>query len=107
MRITARPISGPRALTATLIAAAFLGGCANLSRDCDWGLVQHAEPEPAARASSKPRKTLVMRVAEPRTVAAGARIRQFCGQRHILFQTGRLRESAHEKARNDVLCSQS
>jgi len=105
MRITATP----RALTATLIAAAFLGGCANIGEYCDFGTLHRAESAPAhaQRAKATPRKSVVMRVTEPKTVQAGARIRQFCGQRHILFQTGRLRESAQEKARNDVLCSQS
>lgn len=103
MRITATP----RALTATLIAAAFLGGCANIGDYCDFGTLHRVEAAHVPRANGKTRKSVVTRVAHPRTVEAGARIRQFCGQRHILFQTGRLRESAHEKARNDVLCSQS
>jgi hypothetical protein len=103
MRIPARS----RALTATIVAAAFLGGCHDLSQYCDWGGLHRAETASPQRAKSKSRKTVLARVAQPRTVEAGARIRQFCGQRHILFQTGRLRESAQEKARNDVLCSQS
>ena len=69
----------------------------------------HVEPEPAPkRRVAKPRqKAVVHRVAKPRPVAAGNSVRQFCGQRHIRFQTGKLNETAQEKARNDVLCSQA
>ena len=69
----------------------------------------HVEPEPAQRSVAKPRhKTVVHRVvAKPMPSAAGDRVRQFCGKRHIRFHTGQLSETGHEKARNDVLCSQS
>ena len=94
------------ALTATLVTAAALGGCRELDRHfAEMGLL-HITPV-AAPLSAKSRKSVVRRVAKPEPMAAGNRIRQFCGQRHIQFQTGKLNETSHEKSRNDVLCSQA
>lgn len=96
------------ALAAAVFTATTLGGCREIEQHfLQMGLL-HVEPEPAQRSVNKPRhKTVVHRVAKPMPVAAGQRIRHFCGQRHIRFQTGQLSETAQEKARNDVLCSQA
>lgn len=51
-------------------------------------------------------RRVVERVIEPRVIPAGAKIRSYCGQRHIRFQSGALKESEPEKARNDALCRQ-
>ena len=89
-----------------MIAAVSLGGCHRLM-DCFEPTPLHRIAAAEHHRTVAPRKSVVRRVAGTRTVAAGARIRQFCGQRHVHFQTGRLRKSTQEKARNDVLCSQS
>ena len=102
MRKTAK--SG--AYVAAMIAAAVLGGCREIEQHFADLRLFHAEPLPSSTASLR-RKSLAHRIAKPTPVAAGHRIRQFCGQRHIRFQTGHLDETAQEKARNDVLCSQA
>lgn len=77
-----------------------------------FGPIAVAQPEkPPARTvrkAAKPKKTKAVanRVLEPRVVPAGAKVRSFCGQRHVRFQSGKLTETTTEKARNDVLCSQ-
>lgn len=88
-----------------VICTAGLAGCHHF--DCDPATTRVLVAEelaPKRRAVAKP--AVVSRVAEPRVVPAGAKLRSFCGQRHIRFQKGGLQESSAEKARNDVLCRQ-
>jgi hypothetical protein len=96
-------------LAAALVCTMALSGCRDLM-DCNIGPVALVNPEHRSQASSaKPRRTVrsvVKRVTEPKVVHAGARIRNFCGQRHVRFQSGALKESSSEKARNDALCRQ-
>lgn len=93
-------------------AATALTGCRHLEREIEY----HFGPMHAARAADeaapvartrRAKASVAQRVVKPRTVTAGAKIRRFCSQRHILFQRGQLRETASEAARNNVLCSQS
>ena len=93
-----------RALAGAVICAAGLAGCHHLDRIAGpHGLAP--APGPVVRQVPRPRSQLT-RLAKPRVVPAGARIRSFCGQRHIRFQSGTLKETEAEKARNDVLCQQ-
>lgn len=92
-------------LALALLCSAGLAGCHTL--DCDPAAPSatvSAEITPKQRPPVK--RAVAKRVAEPRLVPAGAKLRSFCGQRHIRFQKGGLQESASEKARNDVLCRQ-
>ena len=101
-------------VAAALVGTFALGGC---HRDWEYHFgpllaahpaqhdVRAARPVRASRAVTK-KRSVVERVVAPRMVTAGARIRSFCGQRHIRFQSGALREQASEKARNDALCRQ-
>lgn len=80
-----------------------LGGCRRI--DDHVSPASLTAPPLVARSAPRPRP-LVKRVTRPALVPAGARIRSFCGQRHVRFQAGTLRETDTEKARNDVLCQQ-
>lgn len=103
------------AVAAAFICAVGLGGC---QRDLEYhfGPLTHVERAPVAHVarpvartatrSVRKERTVVSRVIEPRVVNAGAKIRGFCGQRHIRFQAGGLRENEREKVRNDALCRQ-
>lgn len=94
------------ALATTVICSTGLSGCRELEYHFGQLNLLHVEPQRAAKPARKP-QSVVDRVASPRMVPAGDKIRGFCGQRHIRFQTGGLRESDSEKARNDVLCQQA
>ena len=102
-------------LAAIALCATTLAGCRQLEREIEFHFgpmhrTEAVEREAPPRRVAPPRRErspVVRRVAEPRMIPAGARIRQFCGQRHIQFQRGTLRETASEAARNNVLCSQS
>ena len=105
--------SGARiAMLATAFAcSAGLTGCADI--EYHFGPLQSATAAPAPMASpyrvtraAPAKRSVLKRVIARKVVPAGQRIRGFCGQRHIRFQSGGLRESTPEKARNDVLCRQ-
>ena len=102
-----RHIARKGILAAAIVSSAALAGCCH-PNDYQFGsLVAESRTEQATAARSrKLDRTVMKRVAEPKVVHAGSKIRSFCGQRHVRFQSGALRESASEKARNDVLCSQ-
>ncbi len=95
------------ALAAALICSTGLAGCRHL--EYHFGPLGFADsrPDPAAQPVRKARSSVAKRVAEPKLVQAGSRIRNFCGQRHIRFHAGALKESDSEKGRNDVLCRQA
>lgn len=101
-------------VAAAIMVAAGLGGC---RRDLEYhfGPLAVAQPEAraagaeqraAARAASRKVRPVKTRVLASKTVHAGAKLRSFCGHRHVRFQAGSLRENQTEKARNDVLCRQ-
>lgn len=96
------------AVAGIMAAAAALAGCHHTT--AHYGPTHFVASDPIAVSPRprrhKARKSVVKRVAQPETVNAGARVRQFCGQRHIRFQRGQLQESASEKARNNELCRQ-
>lgn len=91
------------------MCSAVMAGCHQL--DCDLGSTASVRAAPAIvavrdAAPLRRKQTVLKRVAEPQVVSAGSKIRNFCGQRHIRFQSGALKESSPEKARNDTLCRQ-
>lgn len=98
--------SSYRGAMMALVCSAGLAGCHHF--DCEPGASASvaASPEIAPKPRPAVKKAVVKRVTEPRLVPAGAKLRSFCGQRHIRFQKGGLQESASEKSRNDVLCRQ-
>lgn len=91
------------ALIATLFCTAGLAGCRHIEQH--FAPVSIMQAEPVAK-SSRPRRSAARQLAKPEMVPAGARIRSFCSQRHIRFQSGALAESGAEKARNNELCRQ-
>lgn len=99
MRMTSKLAGIAMAVSCALVA----GGCEHIDR------IFHPEMEragPARLAAAPARSRRAKRVAKPRKIKAGERLRQFCGQRHIHFQAGRLSEPDAEKARNNDLCKQ-
>ena len=91
------------ALLAALFCSAGLAGCRHIEPHSGPLHVMHAEP---AAKEPRPRRTSNRDLAKPELIPAGARIRQFCSQRHMRFHSGALAESATEKARNNELCRQ-
>lgn len=94
------------ALAAALLSAAGIAGCRDIERHFGHAALMQPKQERAARPLRKT-GSVVKRVTGPSIVQAGARIRGFCGNRHVRFHAGTLGETAQEKARNDVLCSQA
>jgi hypothetical protein len=99
-------------LAAALVCSTTLSGCRE-HWEYHFGPLALVETEVRSpeivRPKRSPRhaqKRVVERVAEPKVVHAGAKIRSFCGQRHVRFQSGGLKETESEKARNDALCRQ-
>lgn len=98
-------------LAAALVCSTALSGCRE-HWEYHFGPLALVETEQRSAAVVRPKrstrhgKRVVERVAEPKVVHAGAKIRSFCGQRHVRFQSGGLKESESEKARNDALCRQ-
>lgn len=92
-------------LTVVITGSMGLSGCRHLDQLFTAGHAALA-PDPALKPPVRPR-SIVKRVARPSMVPAGSRIRSYCGQRHIRFHAGTLKESESEKARNDVLCQQT
>ena len=95
------------ALAAALLCAASLAGCAEL--EYHFGPLTFEQPisEAAPRRRIKKPRSVVQRVAARQEINPGSRIRGFCGQRHIRYHSGALKETDAEKARNDVLCKQA
>lgn len=95
-------------LAVALVGTVVLSGCCDPVRDASaLGMAEPiAPPQASSVRSRKAARPVVKRVVEARVVPAGSKIRSFCGQRHIRFQSGALKESDSEKARNDVLCRQ-
>ncbi len=99
----------------TLVCAMGLAGCRHLDREINYHFgpmhQQQAEPSFETTRAAQPRrhraKVAARTIAKPHGFSPGKRIRQFCGQRHIQFQRGTLRETAGEAGRNNVLCSQN
>jgi hypothetical protein len=59
-----------------------------------------ARTGPVTRARPRKVKATVL----PKQMSPGEKLRRFCGQRHVEFQSGRLREDEAVKARNNELC---
>ncbi len=99
-------------LAAALVCSTALSGCRE-HWEYHFGPLALVETEHRSadivrpkRSARHARKRVLERVAEPKVVHAGAKIRSFCGQRHVRFQSGGLKEMETEKARNDALCRQ-
>ena len=99
-------------LAAALVCSTTLSGCRE-HREYHFGPLALVEAEQRSaeivrpkRSAKYARKRVLERVAKPKVVHAGAKIRSFCGQRHVRFQSGGLKEAEAEKARNDALCRQ-
>jgi hypothetical protein len=93
------------ALAAALLCSAGVGGCHQL--EYHFGPVRYAHNEPAPRKvvrKAKLRRTAAQQLVKPGFVPAGEKIRNFCGQRHVRFQSGTLNESESERVRNNELC---
>ena len=84
-----------------------LAGCAILLAGCAGGAWDGLCPTNPGATTARPRSRPAVRVARPRPIEAGQRVRRFCGERHVQFQAGRLAESPEEMARNNALCRQA
>ena len=92
------------ALAAALVAGAALASGCHHSYD-DAPRAERTRISAPASNRARPR-TVVKRVARPKAASPGAHLRRFCGQRHVEFQAGRLREAPDVMARNNELCRQ-
>ncbi len=99
-------------LAAALVCSTALSGCRE-HWDYHFGPLALTTIEQRPAQAARPKRTarhahrrVVERVIESKVVPAGAKIRSYCGQRHIRFHSGALKESEPEKARNDALCRQ-
>jgi hypothetical protein len=95
------------AILTVLICSAGLEGCRELEYHFGRLAAITAEPEPPQVRKVHRQKSVLKRVVAAKVVPAGDKIRSYCGQRHIRFQSGMLKESETEKARNDTLCRQA
>lgn len=92
-------------ITAVLAVSVLVAGC-----DCfttgSAGVTSYQLKAPAARAvpahKARPRKAAS--IVRPKLMSPGEKLRRFCGQRHVEFQSGRLKEAEAVKARNNELC---
>ena len=94
-------------IAAVLLTSIVASGC--VFNDDGPGL----RPQRLSAVASKPRKHgRVAHLAKPgvskprKDVVPGNRLRQFCDQRHIRFQSGALDEKPGEMAANNELCKQ-
>lgn len=89
-----------------------LAGCRQFEREMDihFGWMHQAQaPVGAERPihrKVRAKRPAVHPVAQPERVTPGAKLREYCGRRHILFQKGTLHENETEKMRNNNLCYQ-
>jgi hypothetical protein len=115
LRVALRSVMGDRShmrksgnlvrIAAALAVSVLVAGC-----DCftdDGTRVQSYQlAAPAARtgpvARARPQK--VKATVLPKQMSPGEKLRRFCGQRHVEFQSGRLKENEAVKARNNELC---
>ncbi len=97
-------------LALALAAATGLSGCRSLERELDIHLGWMHQAPVRAEADERPARARPVRsarrVVKPEVVSAGARLREYCGKRHVQFQKGALRENDAEKMRNNNLCYQ-
>ena len=87
-------------LAAAIVSAHLATGCLMIDQHFGLGV------GPVVEVSRPAKLRKVARIAKPKTVAAGQPLRQFCGRRHVEFQSGRLQERPDEMARNNDLCKQ-
>ena len=95
-------------LALILVVPMGLAGCRHLEREMEihFGWL-HQASAPVAQERPVYRKVRKNRsITKPPRVAAGAKLREYCGRRHIQFQKGTLRETDAEKIRNNNLCYQ-
>lgn len=91
-------------LAAVLLITIGLAGCKHCFIDAAQSArLASAEPE---QASKRVIRRSPRRVVKPKTVVAGDKLRQFCGDRHVQFQAGTLKEPPDVMARNNDLCRQ-